>query len=98
MYRETFGFPFPFGQYNPDDEQIKQPYDSYDIYVNKDFVGRKMLLNPNDDLSLIDDHLRENGFQHFTTELDGDHYYINVENDAEAMKMKENLNVYLQIR
>ncbi|RXT15254.1 hypothetical protein [Ammoniphilus sp. CFH 90114] len=81
-----------------DNHQLKQVHDEYDVYVNEDYVGKKILLTQNDTLQDIDHFLKQNGFGEFTADLTGDHYRIMPTNMAESNEMKEQLSIYLQIR
>jgi hypothetical protein len=58
------------------DNQVKLNEDRYDIYVNDDLVGQKSLKNQGENLSDIDDFLKQQGITDFTASLDGDHYHI----------------------
>jgi hypothetical protein len=65
--------------------------DRYEIYVNNDFVGYKILLNQSDSIEDVDDFLKQQGIKEFSGQLDGDHYYIQT-NDANTVK--DMLGVY----
>ena len=79
------------------DNNEKIEHDSYDVYVNKDYVGRKILLTQNESLKDISGYLKRQGFNNFSTEVQGNHVIIKSEG-AEADAIKRNLNVYLHIR
>ncbi|WP_066049315.1 hypothetical protein [Robertmurraya korlensis] len=69
--------------------------DRYEIYVNNDFVGYKILLNQSDSIEDVDDFLKQQGIKEFSGQLDGDHYYIQT-NDANTVK--DMLGVYCHNR
>jgi hypothetical protein len=69
--------------------------DRYEIYVNEDFVGYKTLFNVSDSLTDVDDFLKTQGVQNFSSELDGDHYKIIAD---EANRIREILDIYCQNR
>jgi hypothetical protein len=54
----------------------KLNHDRYEVYVNHDFLGHKTLLNQGDKLADVDDFLKVNGLNTFSSSLEGDHYYI----------------------
>lgn len=77
---------------------MKIAHDRYEVYVNADLVGDKTILTQNEDIFDIEHYLKAQGFEGFSTELDGDHFIIGTENPAEAAAMKKALEVYLNIR
>lgn len=81
-----------------DDVSAKIPDDSYDVYVNEDFVGKKTLVTQVEDIEDLSSHLQDQGFSNFSTDLEGDHYTLKVDDGGEAKRMKQHLEVYLQIR
>lgn len=81
-----------------DNHEFKNKQDRYDIYVNKDYVGQKMMFAQNEEIYDVEDFLKEQGVNDFQTELDGDHFHFQTDNDAESQAMKEVLGVYLQSR
>jgi hypothetical protein len=78
-----------------ENNETKLSEDRYEIYVNNDFVGYKTLYNATDNLSDVDDFVRNQGIQHFRSQLEGDHYYIETEDQVRA---KDVLHVYCQNR
>lgn len=91
------GMPFPSPELDPEGS-LKMPHDTYEVYVNQDFVGQKILLAQNEDIYVVEDFLKERGFQQFTTELNGVQFVVHTKDPFQEKKMKENLDVYLQIR
>ena len=73
-------------------------HDSYEVYVNGDYVGNKSLITQGEEISDIDKHLQLQGFKNFDEEVMGNHVDINTEDLVEAKGIKKNLNVYLTIR
>ena len=73
-------------------------HDSYEVYVNGDYVGNKSLITQGEEISDIDKHLQLQGFKNFDEEVMGNHVDINTEDLVEAKRIKQNLNVYLTIR
>lgn len=84
----------PYG-YGTDIGQVKGAHDEIDVYVNDEFIGKKMLLTQTEDAGDIVDFLKLQGVEDVTTELNGDHYVIK-SNDPE--RLKQVLGVYLQNR
>ncbi len=58
------------------DANVKLNEDRYEVYVNDNLAGHKTLKSPGESLSDIDDFLRGQGIDDFSTSLDGDHYTI----------------------
>jgi hypothetical protein len=75
---------------------VKLNEDQYEVYVNGIFIGRKTLKTQGEDLSDIDDFLRNQGFSDFTTSVDGDHYSIHV--DHKDDDISNALSVYFNNR
>lgn len=75
---------------------VKLNEDQYEVYVNGSFVGRKTLKTQGEDLSDIDDFLRNQGFSDFTSSVDGDHYTITV--DHQDDEVSNALSVYFNNR
>lgn len=91
----TQGYGLPIITSNMANGDSKLSEDRYEIYVNDDFVGYKTLFNASDSLADVDDFLKTQGVQNFSTELDGDHYKIKA---SESDQIKEILDVYCQNR
>lgn len=70
--------------------------DSYEVFVNDDKVGNKILLTQTDDAKDLNQYLEENGFNHFKVNVLGDS--IVIETNERPHKMKEILSSYLDIR
>jgi hypothetical protein len=91
----TPGYGLPITTANMSTGDSKLSEDRYEIYVNDDFVGYKTLFNASDSLADVDDFLKTQGVQNFSSELDGDHYNIKA---TETDQIKEILDVYCQNR
>ncbi len=76
----------------------KQNREAYDVYVDNEYVGKKVMANEYEHIADIEDFLRGRGLQNFSTNLEGDHYEINVYNDDERSMIKENLKKYFNNR
>jgi len=84
----------PYG-YGTDMGQAKSAHDEIDVYVNDEFVGKKIFVTQNEDADDIVDFLKLQGVEGVTTELNGDHYVISSNNPE---RLKQVLEVYLQNR
>lgn len=80
-----------------DDQNVKIAQDRYEVYVNGEFVGKKVLLTQTDDIQDLESFLHNKGFANFTAAVDGDHFTISVPDDS-AHPIKETLQVYLDTR
>jgi len=89
--------PFYARIYNEKSEGLIN-HDSYEVYVNGDYVGNKSLITQGEEISDIDKHLQLEGFKTFDEEVLGNHVDINTKDLDEAKRIKQNLNVYLKIR
>jgi hypothetical protein len=89
------GNPLIFTNLSGISEDAKLTEDRYEIYLNQDFIGYKSLLNTSDELSDIDDFLKNQGIHEFQTRLDGDHYYVTSTNDD---RIRDVLTIYFQNR
>jgi len=58
------------------DADVKLNEDQYEVYVNGNFVGNKTLKTQGENLSDIDDFLKNQGFSNFSTSIEGNHYNI----------------------
>ncbi|MFC0560959.1 hypothetical protein [Halalkalibacter alkalisediminis] len=85
-------FPF-FGLSNFDSKTLKETHDTYDIYVNNEFVGKKILLTQSENVNDVIGFLKKQGIQDVTATVNGDHYVIQSD-DLEHVKQV--LERYLQ--
>lgn len=92
--------PFPFF-INVSDQDYsdssKIAHDMYNVYINRDYVGKKVLVAQGEKVEDINSFLKVQGFDGFKSELKGNSYSINC-NPNESGHMKEALQVYLKIR
>ncbi|MCL7749415.1 hypothetical protein [Halalkalibacter alkaliphilus] len=93
----TGSYQLPFlGLFDADfDGDIKGEHDAYDIYVNEEFVGKKLLLTESENVVDVVSFLKQQGVQQVSAQLDGDHYIIRSE---ESERIKQILDAYLQNR
>lgn len=90
-------YPLPLNIDDIENSNTKIAHDSYEVYVNRDYVGRKILLTPNERIKDIEGYLKERGFNDFTSQVEGNSFMIKA-NDNETENIKNNLQVYLKIR
>jgi hypothetical protein len=96
MYFNNGSF-LPFTNVNQDqDANVKLTEDQYEVFVNGTFVGRKSLKNQGEKLSDIDDFLRNQGINDFSSSLDGDHYTIDA--NTQSNDITDALSVYFHNR
>ncbi|WP_461205126.1 hypothetical protein [Clostridium sp. DL1XJH146] len=80
------------------EEPTKEIHDSYRVFVNGDYIGDKVLLGQNEEVSELNDYLKNNSFTNYSTLVDGNRYFIKEKDREQAHKMKDNLQTYLSIR
>ncbi|MDT8861659.1 hypothetical protein N0O92_15685 [Alkalihalobacillus sp. MEB130] len=78
-----------------DTTAIKEAHDAYDIYVNNEFVGKKVLITESESVDDVTDFLKKEGVQQISGKLEGDHYTIQAD-DSEHVK--QILETYLNNR
>ncbi|GAE34309.1 hypothetical protein [Halalkalibacter akibai] len=86
---------FTFGIFDGDHEQVKEAHDAYDLYVNGEYVGKKVLLTQTEKVNDVIDFLKVQGVQDVSAELTGDHYLIQTNDSGHV---KDILNTYLNNR
>ncbi|MCA1032167.1 hypothetical protein LCL95_14110 [Bacillus timonensis] len=90
-----------FGKFAYDDSDLKAGSkineDRYEVFVNDELIGHKTLSNPSDKLSDVDDFLKQQGFQSFSSSVEGDHYHIKAD-DQDRDDIEEAISVYLSNR
>ncbi|WP_062047039.1 hypothetical protein [Bacillus sp. JCM 19034] len=95
--RGTIFFPI-IGRFNfGDNESIKNAHDTYDVYVDEEFIGQKQLLTENDDINDVLDFVEKQGINHVQAHLKGDHYIIEA-NKEDLEKVKRAISTYLENR
>ena len=78
------------------DVHSKLTEDRYEVFVNHSFVGQKTLKSRGEDLSDIDDFLRNQGFISFSSSINGDHYIISA--NEHISEIENALTVYFNNR
>ncbi|RXJ02761.1 hypothetical protein DS745_05465 [Anaerobacillus alkaliphilus] len=79
-------------------EDVKLNEDSYEVFVEGQYVGDKTLYAQNEDFHDIGDFLERQGFQNLEIELKGDHIIVHADNDDEKKQLRQALEVYLKNR
>jgi|GEM_PF-1362426 len=90
--------PLFFAENETEMEQLKMSHETYEVFVNDDFVGHKVLLNMNEEVEDIHSFLKSRGFFDYSAEKTGNEFRLSTDDTYQAELMKENLSVYLQIR
>lgn len=89
---------FPF-MFMPDlDNDIKVSHDEYKVYVNDNYVGKKVLLAENEKPEDLDKYLFSQGFDEFSTELTGGNLIIHCDDKINSESISNLLEGYLQNR
>jgi hypothetical protein len=87
---------FPFLVNMDENSDVKLTEDTYEVYVNNQLVGHKTLKTQGEQLSDIDDFLRQQNINEFSTSLDGDHYKIQTE--GHDQDISDALSIYFNNR
>jgi hypothetical protein len=90
-------FPLWVSAYEDDMSASKIAHDMYNVYVNDDYVGKKILVAQGEKVEDINSFLKTRGFGDFDVSLKGNSYSISCKTD-ESRHMKDALSVYLSIR
>ncbi|GGJ12431.1 hypothetical protein GCM10010885_22270 [Alicyclobacillus cellulosilyticus] len=89
----------PFVTQDAEDFTTKLAHDQYEVFVNGEFAGRKVLLGPLSDIARdLDAFLASRGFAGYTLRVDGDDCHIRFDDDDTARRAWEHLRIYLRIR
>jgi hypothetical protein len=94
---DYIGLPFLFRNGGVSDNGSKEAHDSYNVYVNKDFVGNKVLVSQVEKIDDVSKYLLNQGFYDFKAKLEGNQYMISSEGSG-TNDMKHTLEVYLNNR
>lgn len=90
------GYPFfPFFETTAEGDSLKNAHDAYDVYVNDEYIGKKVLLTQAEEIDDVLDFLKVQGVKDVSGRLDGDHYMIKSEDSEQVKNMIE---TYLQNR
>jgi hypothetical protein len=77
----------------------KMAHDRYNVYVNGDYVGDKILMTQGDGgWRSIEDYLKSRNFGNYSITCEGDRVYIDVEDEDEREAIRNHLRVYTQLR
>jgi len=77
---------------------LKIPNDTYEVFVNGNYVGNKILFeNEESGINSVKYYLEAQGFSDFTYKIKGKYIYIE-SNDKISQDMIDYLKVYLRIR
>lgn len=95
-----FMFPFLINQNdNNDDDGGKMPHDSYQVYVNGDYVGDHLSVAQGDgEWKAIETYLQERNFKDFKVNLEGNQISVEVEDKENMAHIRNHLEVYTQLR
>ncbi|WP_078554146.1 hypothetical protein [Bacillus alkalicellulosilyticus] len=86
---------FPPGFLGDDPLSLKNGNESYDIFVNEHYIGKKLVMTQNGSVNDIVDFIKKQGVNDISTELTGDHYNIKTN---EEQRVQQIIDVYLQNR
>ncbi|MFY9177460.1 MAG: hypothetical protein WBI74_10750 [Caldicoprobacterales bacterium] len=92
-------FVYPFLSNLQDDDGNKMAHDSYQVYVNGDYVGDKLSITQGDGgWKAIESYLKGRNFDGYRVTRDGNRIYVDVQDEEEAEAIRNHLTVYTQIR
>lgn len=92
-----FMYPFHLDQDNEDGDKMAS--DQYHVYVNGDYVGEKLSITQGDGgWKSIEGYLEGHDFEDYRVTRDGDHIYVDVQDEEIAEDIRNHLSVYTQIR
>jgi hypothetical protein len=96
---EFLGLPLLFGLVNGNDEHDnnKLGHDSYNVYVNDDYIGSKTLVSSVEKIDDVSNYLKKQGCDDFSSRLIGNQYSIHC-NTRDSKNIKDTLQVYLNNR
>ncbi len=94
-------FPYPYIRF-PDPEDMdgsKVADERYHVFVNGDYVGDKLSIVQGDGgWQAVEDYLKSRDFSGYRVTKDGDHIYVDVQDEEEAEEIRNHLRVYTEIR
>ncbi|GAE30613.1 hypothetical protein [Halalkalibacter hemicellulosilyticus] len=94
--RGTIFFPI-FGRFNASPQSIKNSHDTYDVYLEEDYIGKKELLTENDTIEDVLKFIESQGISDVEAHLKGDHYIIEA-HTKDLERVKAVIETYLQNR
>ncbi|MGJ7043849.1 hypothetical protein [Thermoanaerobacterium thermosulfurigenes] len=81
-----------------EDLLLKKSQDALNVYVNGDFVGKKVLVaNGDGGINAVKEYLLNKGYSGFEYKIDGNNIMIQIDKGV-CDEIKRLLNVYLTIR
>ncbi|MFV8828834.1 hypothetical protein [Alkalihalobacterium sp. APHAB7] len=95
MFNNNTNLNFPFFRVADAEAQVKKAHDMYDIYVNRHFVGQKVLLTQNESVDDVLDFLSQQGVHNVSAHLEGDHYVIQSKASKDIEHITNVLTTYL---
>ncbi|OPJ61209.1 hypothetical protein [Clostridium oryzae] len=93
----TWGFPLIWNDFHDEVDNYKTAHDSYNVYVNNDYVGKKVLVAQGERVEDIKSFLNTQGFTEFSSEIVGNAFNIVCDEDAKE-HIKEAVEVYIHNR
>lgn len=94
----NIGSPILFYVWGDREQGSKLNQDRYEVFVDGEYVGDKVLYAQNEDESSVADFLEKQGYDQVKVEKDGDHIIVHSHDHDEAAKMRHALEVYLNNR
>ncbi|MBF0705133.1 MULTISPECIES: hypothetical protein [Bacillales] len=88
--------PIPFF-YPAEADAIKNAHDAYNVYVNDDYVGDKILFSHCEKIEDLSEYLNQKGFYNFQAEVEGDHYHLQMNEQDQGELVKDELHSYLRL-
>lgn len=85
---------YPY-DYSADADSIYDEHNSYNVYVNDDYIGNKILFSHQEKIEDISDYLNNKGFYNFHAEVEGDHYHLQMSELDQGELVKDELHSYL---
>ncbi|WP_270180489.1 hypothetical protein [Alkalihalobacillus sp. CinArs1] len=68
---------------------------SYNVYVNDNYIGNKILFSQQDKIEDVGDYLNNKGFYNFQAEVEGDHYRLQMTELDQGELVIDELHSYL---
>lgn len=84
---------FPPGLVGDDPLVLKNANESYDVFVNEQYIGKKLIMTQNDSLEDMVDFIKAQGIEDVSTQLAGDHYIIKT---SEEQRVKQLVAAHLE--
>ncbi|WP_377887313.1 hypothetical protein [Alkalihalobacillus sp. R86527] len=81
--------------YSAEADPIKNEHDSYNVYVNDNYIGNKILFSQKENIQDVSDYLNNKGFYNFQAEVEGDHYRLQMTELDQGELVIDELHSYL---